>query len=98
MISRWFRERLTTALALAYSSGSFGMLAIAPVAQALIDRFGWRNAYLGLAGLMLLTVPCALLIILLKAGEGRPDYRVRPAVSAGGQATEGMGRSSTGEP
>lgn len=90
VISRWFRERLTTALALAYSSGSFGMLAIAPLAQALIDRFGWRGAYLGLAGLMLLTAPCALLIVLLKAGEGRPDYRVRPAGAAAGQPAEGM--------
>lgn len=90
LISRWFRERLTTALALAYSSGSFGMLAIAPLAQALIDAYGWRNAYLGLAGIMLLTLPFALVIALLKAGEGRPDYRVRPAGAAAGQPAEGM--------
>lgn len=90
VISKWFRERLTTALALAYSSGSFGMLAVAPLAQALIDRFGWRSAYLGLAGLMLLTLPCALVIILLKAGEGRPDYRMRPAGSPASRSAEGM--------
>lgn len=90
LISRWFRERLTTALALAYSSGSFGMLAIAPLTQALIDAYGWRHAYLGLAGIMLLTLPFALVIPLLKAGEGRPDYRVRAAGAAAGQAAEGM--------
>ena len=91
VISRWFRERLTSALALAYSSGSFGMLAMAPLSQALIDRFGWRDAYLALAGVMLLTLPLALLIVLLKAGEGRPDYRVRPPGTAAGQAAaDGM--------
>jgi len=88
VISKWFRARLTTALALAYSSGSFGMLAVAPLAQALIDRFGWRDAYLGLSGVMLLTLPFALLIVLLKAGEGRPDYRARPAGAPGAQAAE----------
>jgi MFS family permease len=90
LISRWFRRRLTTALALAYSSGSFGMLAIAPLTQALIDRFGWRDAYLGLAGLTLLTLPLVLLIIALKAGEGRPDYRAAPAGAADGPPEEGM--------
>ncbi len=62
LISRWFGPRLPTAMAVLSAALGVGMLAFAPLAQALIDAHGWRQAYqlLGLA-LLVLLAPVALL-------------------------------------
>lgn len=49
LLSRWFRERLNTALAVAHAASGAGILIVGPAAQMLIDRGGWRSAYLVLA-------------------------------------------------
>jgi MFS family permease len=62
LVSRWFGDRLPTAMAVLSAAMGTGMLAFAPLAQWLIDRVGWRHAYelIGLA-LLVLLVPLALL-------------------------------------
>jgi len=88
LLSRWFRPRLNTALAVGYASGGVGLMLAAPVAQALIDAQGWRGAYLALAGLFLLALPLAAVGWLTRAGAGHPAYRLeRPA---GGGAADGI--------
>lgn len=62
LIGRWYRTRLSTAIAVAYAGTGSGALVLLPLAQALIDSIGWRHAwqFLGL-GVLALTPLCALL-------------------------------------
>ncbi len=49
VIANWFDRRRGLALGIASAGIGFGAFATARLAQFLIDRFGWRGAYLGLA-------------------------------------------------
>jgi MFS family permease len=46
LLGRWFGPRLPTAMAVVYSAMGGGVLVLLPVSQILIDRIGWRDAYL----------------------------------------------------
>lgn len=62
LLGRWFGKRLPTAMAVVYSATGAGVLILLPVAQILIDRFGWRGAYQSLGWLVLfLLVPLLVL-------------------------------------
>lgn len=52
-------ERRSLAFGLCTAAGSFGMFAVVPGAQALLDGFGWRDAFLLLAIAVSLLVLCA---------------------------------------
>jgi MFS family permease len=45
LLGRWFSKRLPTAMSVIYSATGAGVLILLPIAQILIDRFGWRSAY-----------------------------------------------------
>jgi len=49
LISRWFVSRRSTAFGIALSGIGAGSLLLLPLAQALIEKIGWRNTYLVLA-------------------------------------------------
>jgi MFS family permease len=62
LLGRWFGKRLPTAMAVVYSATGAGVLILLPVAQILIDRFGWRDAYRTQGWLvLLLLVPLLVL-------------------------------------
>ena len=50
-------ERRSVAFGICTAAGSFGMFAVVPGAQALLDAFGWRNAFVVLAIAVSLLVP-----------------------------------------
>lgn len=52
-------EKRSLAFGLCTAAGSFGMFAVVPGAQALLDAFGWVDAFLVLAILVSLIVPLA---------------------------------------
>jgi predicted MFS family arabinose efflux permease len=52
-------ERRSLAFGLCTAAGSFGMFAVVPGAQALLDTFGWRDAFVVLAIATSLLVPLA---------------------------------------
>ncbi len=56
LLGRWFSKRLPTAMSVVYSATGAGVLLLLPIAQILIDHFGWRGAYqwFGFAVLVLL--------------------------------------------
>jgi MFS family permease len=56
VISRWFINNRGTAIGIAMAGMGLGILLIVPLAQTLILHFGWRSAYLVLAGVVLLGV------------------------------------------
>lgn len=72
LLSRWYTRRLATALSVVYASMGVGILLLTPLAQALIDRFGWRNAYLVLALLLALMLAPLLTVPWRRATAGRP--------------------------
>jgi MFS family permease len=45
LLGRWFGPKLPTAMAVVYSATGAGVLIMLPVAQVLIDHFGWRGTY-----------------------------------------------------
>ena len=62
MLGRWFGKRLPSAMAVMYSATGAGVLIMLPLAQILIDRYGWREAYLIIAVVVLaLLIPLLLL-------------------------------------
>ena len=74
LISRWFRDRMSTAMGIAYAGFGTGTLIIVPLAQWLIERHGWRATYevLGIAILALLPLLLALPWRSLAAAPGAP--------------------------
>ncbi|MCA6121601.1 MFS transporter [Bradyrhizobium sp. WSM 1704] len=69
LLGRWFGPRLPTAMAVMYSATGAGLLVLLPLSQVLIDRIGWRSAYLvfGISALCLL-LPLLFLPWRLLAG------------------------------
>ena len=75
LIARWFRERLGTAISIAFAGLGLGALLIVPAVQYLLQQYGWRDSYriLGLA--LLCLVPLVLLLPWKDYVEGHPEYR-----------------------
>jgi MFS family permease len=70
-VSRWFTERRGLALAIVLSGFNLGWLVGGPLAALLIARWGWRSAYVGLAGL-LVTVAAPSSLAVRYPAEARP--------------------------
>lgn len=86
-VSRWFDRRRGSAVAL-FSSGQYVAGVAWPAAFAwVLDGHGWRAAYLGFAGLVLVwTVPLALLFL-----RPPPAPPVGPGAAAGGRDGKVLG-------
>lgn len=76
MLSRWFHARLSRAIGVVFSGTGVGIIVFVPVAQALVDRYGWRSAYQALGALLLVTLPLAVLAVPWRRfAAGRPPER-----------------------
>jgi MFS family permease len=88
LISRWFRNRMSTAMGVAYAGFGTGTILIVPLVQRSIELAGWRETYaiMGMATLALLPL---LFLLPWKAimgagpspepaGERRSRARERP--------------------
>jgi MFS family permease len=96
MLSRWFHARLSRAIGIAFSATGVGIIIFVPLAQALVDHYGWRGAYrlmgfamLGVAPLVLLALPWRRL------AAGRPPERASQLPASGAEWTlrKAMGTS-----
>ncbi len=85
VVTRWFHERRTAALALASTGMSVGGIAVTPVVKAIVDHLGIRAATPWLALMWLITVvPVTLLFIRpdpTKYGWSPDGVRTSSAVS-----------------
>src|SRR5262245_39272060 len=88
LISRWFIERRGLALGLAMCGTATGGVIWPRETQALMDQFGWRNAY-AISGGAVLLVAVPLLLLFLK----EPSAPVRlSGQSATNAAADGLTR------
>jgi len=87
LIARWFAARRGTMMGIAFSGMGTGILVIGPLTQWLIERHGWRGAYLALGiGTIVVLGPLTWLGVRDAPGAGGPA-RSRPGVASasGGQ-------------
>jgi MFS family permease len=68
-VGGWFDRQRTTALGFAVAGIGVGTLTVAPLAEWLIGRYGWRTSYVVLA------VGSAVLLALASLGAARPPQR-----------------------
>ncbi len=78
LISRWFRERMSTAMAVAYAGFGTGTILIVPLAQRSIELQGWRATYwdMGIGCLALMPLLFLLPWARITAGAARTRMEV----------------------
>ncbi|MDP2639738.1 MAG: MFS transporter, partial [Betaproteobacteria bacterium] len=74
LISRWFRERLSTAISVAFAGFGLGALFIVPAAQYLLQSHGWRESYQIMGMTLLALVPLVFFLPWKRYAEGHPEY------------------------
>ena len=62
LISRWFRERVSTAMGVAYAGFGTGTIVMAPLAQHSIELQGWRATYEAIGFGLLALLPLLLFL------------------------------------
>jgi MFS family permease len=62
LISTWFRDRMSTAMGIAYAGFGTGTLLIVPLAQYLIEQHGWRETYRLMGFGVLAVLPLVLML------------------------------------
>jgi MFS family permease len=82
LISRWFRERMSTAMGVAYAGFGTGTIVVVPIAQRSIELQGWRDTYWMMGALALALLPLLLLLPWRRiTGEAPHRPRAEPAGS-----------------
>ncbi len=72
LLARWFEGAgLSRSMSVVYAALGIGSLLLVPLAQLVIETWGWRNAYRLLALLALLATPALLLVSWPTAQVGR---------------------------
>ena len=74
MISRWFRERLSTAISVAFAGLGLGSLFIVPGVQYLLQTHGWRETYEIMGTVLFALVPLVFFLPWKRYAGGHPEY------------------------
>lgn len=74
LISRWFRERLSTAISVAFAGFGLGALIIVPSAQYLLQSHSWRESYQIMGSVLFAFVPLVFFLPWKGYAKGHPDY------------------------
>jgi MFS family permease len=83
LLARWYREKLSTALGIAFSAVGVGTIVFVPLAQYLVADYGWRFAYRVLGTFLLVLLPLVLFLPWKTFAAGHPKrHEGRHAVDA----------------
>ncbi|MGP1679998.1 MAG: MFS transporter [Burkholderiales bacterium] len=74
LISRWFRERLSTAISVAFAGFGVGALFIVPAAQYLLQTHSWRESYQIMGSVLLALVPLVFFLPWKRYAAGHPEH------------------------
>jgi MFS family permease len=78
LLARWYRERLSTAIGIAFSAVGVGTLIFVPLAQYLAAEHGWRLAYRILGIFLLCLVPVVIFALPWRTfTAGSPERRMK---------------------
>jgi MFS family permease len=105
VIAKWFKRRLSLAMAVLAVGAGFGGLVCAPASAFLIERFGWRSAFVILGVVIwIVAIPLALVVRnspaelgLRPDGDPPPDEKSGGAASASGPDVRAPGPATPGE-
>jgi MFS family permease len=76
LLARWYKERLPTAIGFAYAAFGAGSLLFVPLAQYIVQEYGWRVAYRAMGtALLMLTVAVVIFIPWGKFAAGAKSAR-----------------------
>jgi MFS family permease len=82
LISRWFRNRMSTAMGVAYAGFGTGTIVVVPIAQRSIELQGWRDTYWMMGAMALALLPFLLLMPWRRiAGDKPPRPRTDAATA-----------------
>jgi MFS family permease len=79
LISRWFRDRMSTAMGVAYAGFGTGTIMVVPLAQRSIELQGWRETYWLMGMVVLALLPLLLLLPWRRIAGERQRKNVAPA-------------------
>jgi len=63
LIARWYLERLSSAIGIAFSAAGVGTITFVPLTQYLVDHYDWRIAYRVLGTALVVLAPVAAFLI-----------------------------------
>jgi MFS family permease len=72
LISGWFRDRMSTAMGVAYAGFGTGTIVMVPLAQRSIELQGWRDTYTTMGVATLAILPLLLLLPWRRIAGDRP--------------------------
>ena len=82
LISRWFRDRMSTAMGVAYAGFGTGTIIVVPLAQRSIELHGWRETYSLMGSVALALLPLLLLLPWRRIVGDKP-LRSKPGSTPG---------------
>ena len=86
LLARWYREKLSTAIGIAFSAVGVGTIVFVPLAQYLIGSYDWRTAYRILGGVLLALAPVVMLALPWKRFQaGHPEHRREARMKKAGE-------------
>jgi len=92
-VQRWFLRQRGLATGIAVAGIGVGTIAVPPLAQLLIDRLGWRDAWLWLGVLALVTAGFAAFAVLRSPEHYGQHADGDPATASAAAAAHGGGQS-----
>jgi MFS family permease len=85
LLGRWYPDRLSTAIGIAYSAFGAGTVLFVPLVQYLVGEFDWRATYRIMGSVLLALVPIVLLALPWRTfAAGQPGGRVHARQAEGG--------------
>ncbi|MEO8651842.1 MAG: MFS transporter [Hyphomicrobiaceae bacterium] len=83
LLSRWFVNRIGSVMSLPYAAVGAGMIAIPPLAQLLVQWYGWRTAHQFIGAGVLALFPFVMMLPLRRITAGASAWQTRRASQTG---------------
>ena len=85
LLGRWYPDRLSTAIGIAYSAFGVGTVLFVPLVQYLVGEFDWRATYRIMGSVLLALVPIVVLALPWRTfAAGHPAARPHARQAEGG--------------